>query len=132
MAVSGQWVDRSYRACKPWSTSVDYIINGAVSLSAAQSDTETQIWTTMQPLSEKAKGKQRADTVPEDVFDTSAPLPQRDLMVRFTDGVQDLVLHIAEHDSVRDVKAKVRPPPLSPSLIHLPTHPTSLSLTQKI
>jgi len=62
----------------------------------------------MQTLSEKAKGKQRADTLQEDVFDTSAPPPTRDLMVRFTDGVQDLVLHIAEHDSVRDVKAKIR------------------------
>ena len=83
------------------------------SLSDAQGSTATQTWTTMQPLSEKAKGKQRADTTPEDVFDTTAPPPSRDLMVRFTDGVQDLVLHIAEHDSVRDVKAKVRPRPLN-------------------
>jgi hypothetical protein len=29
-------------------------------------------------------------------------------MVRFTEGVEDLVLHVAEHDSVRDVKAKIR------------------------
>jgi hypothetical protein len=61
----------------------------------------------MQPLSEKAKGKQRADPIPEDALNRSNPPPPRELMVRFTDGVQDLVLHIAEHDSVRDVKAKV-------------------------
>jgi hypothetical protein len=63
----------------------------------------------MQPLSEKAKGKQRADPISEDAFHRSNPPPPRELMVRFTDGVQDLVLHIAEHDSVRDVKAKVCP-----------------------
>jgi hypothetical protein len=61
----------------------------------------------MQTLSEKAKGKQRADPIPEDAFNHGGPIPQRQLMVRFTEGVQDLVLHIAEHDSVRDVKAKV-------------------------
>jgi len=40
-------------------------------------------------------------------------------MVRFTEGIQDLVLHVADHDSVRDIKAKVcitlaslRSPPL--------------------
>jgi len=81
----------------------------------------------MQPLSEKAKGKQRADPIPEDVFDSGTALPPRELMVRFTDGIQDLVLHVAEHDSVRDVKAKVCPSPpsarvLSPSSSHLPTH----------
>ena len=63
----------------------------------------------MQPLSEKAKGKQRADPVPEDAFNHDGPVPPRQLMVRFTEGIQDLVLHLAEHDSVRDVKAKVCP-----------------------
>lgn len=86
----------------------------------------------MQPLSEKAKGKQRADPIPENAFDSTAPPPPRELMVRFTDGVEDLVLHIAEHDSVSDVKAKVcLPPPSTPSdrlPIYLPTHSPSLSL----
>ncbi|KAH9991249.1 hypothetical protein BJV77DRAFT_1068389 [Russula vinacea] len=62
----------------------------------------------MQTLSEKAKGKQRADPIREDAFNHGGPIPPRQLMVRFTEGVQDLVLHIAEHDSVRDVKAKIR------------------------
>jgi hypothetical protein len=61
----------------------------------------------MQPLSEKAKGKQRADPIPEDVSNNGGPIPPRQLMVRFTEGVQDLVLQVAEDDSVRDVKAKV-------------------------
>ena len=65
-------------------------------------------------LSEKAKGKQRADPIPEDVPEHGG-LTQRELMVRFTEGVQDLVLRIAEHDSVHDVKVKVRPIPC-PSL----------------
>ncbi|KAI0297756.1 DUF2407 C-terminal domain-containing protein [Russula brevipes] len=64
--------------------------------------------TMVQPLSEKAKGKQRADPIPEDVPDSSGPMPPRELMVRFTEGVQDLMLHVAEHDSVRDMKAKIR------------------------
>ena len=57
----------------------------------------------MQTLSEKAKGKQRAVPIPEN----GGPIPPRELMVRFTEGVQDLVLQVAENDSVRDVKAKV-------------------------
>jgi hypothetical protein len=58
-------------------------------------------------LSEKAKGKQRAAPIPEDVPEHGG-LTQRELMVRFTEGVQDLVLRIASHDSVHDVKVKVR------------------------
>ncbi|KAF8272756.1 DUF2407 C-terminal domain-containing protein [Lactarius quietus] len=58
-------------------------------------------------LSEKAKGKQRADPIPEDVPEHGG-LTQRELMVRFTEGVQDLVLRLAEHDSVHDVKVKIR------------------------
>jgi hypothetical protein len=69
----------------------------------------------VQPLSEKAKGKQRADTILDDVLDRGNPPPPRELMVRFTDGVQDLTLHVSDHDLVRDVKAKVRPFPF-PSL----------------
>lgn len=64
-------------------------------------------------LSERAKGKQRATD--------SAPLPQedssraRELTVRFTEGEPDLILQIAENETVRDVKANVcsvltRPP----------------------
>jgi hypothetical protein len=63
----------------------------------------------VQPLSEKAKGKQRANAIPEDVLDHGDSIPPRELMVRFTEGFEDLVLHVAEHDSVRDVKAKVHP-----------------------
>ena len=59
------------------------------------------------PLSEKAKGKQRADPIPEDLFNNGGPIPPRQLMLRFTEGIQDLVLHVAEDDSVRDIKAKV-------------------------
>ena len=110
---------------------VDYIINGFVC--QTQSETAKQTWTTMQPLSEKAKGKQRAVPIPEDVFDSAAPPPPRELMVRFTDGVEDLVLHIAEHDSVRDVKAKVcLPLPLDPLAIAYPSTVLSLSLTTKM
>ena len=75
----------------------------------------------MQPLSEKAKGKQRADPIPEAVFDNGITLPPRELMVRFTDGIQDLVLHVSEHDSVRDVKVKVCSSP--PARILSPPHP---------
>ena len=63
----------------------------------------------MQSLSEKAKGKQRADTISEDIFNRGGPVPLRELMVRFTEGIQDLVLHVAEHDLARDVKTKVCP-----------------------
>jgi hypothetical protein len=63
----------------------------------------------MQHLSEKAKGKQRADPIPVDVFNNGDPIPPRQLMVRFTEGVQDLVIQVADDDSVRDVKAKVCP-----------------------
>ncbi|ETW81462.1 hypothetical protein HETIRDRAFT_439906 [Heterobasidion irregulare TC 32-1] len=58
-----------------------------------------------QSLSDKAKGKQRAvDPIISDI-------PQklsRELMVRFTEGIPDLVLRVEERDSVRDVKLKIR------------------------
>ena len=63
----------------------------------------------VQPLSEKAKGKQRADVIQEDVPDRDGPTPPRSLMVRFTEGFEDLVLHVTEHDLARDVKTKVHP-----------------------
>ncbi|KAI0040293.1 hypothetical protein FA95DRAFT_1566530 [Auriscalpium vulgare] len=56
-------------------------------------------------MSEKAKGKQRAvDPQPPE---PAAPL-SRELMVRFTEGIPDLVLHVGEKDSVRDVKSSIR------------------------
>ncbi|KAI9464956.1 DUF2407 C-terminal domain-containing protein [Lactarius psammicola] len=58
-------------------------------------------------LSEKAKGKQRADPISEDVPGHGSSTP-RELMVRFTEGVQDLVLRLTEHDSVHDVKVQIR------------------------
>jgi len=66
----------------------------------------------MQTLSEKAKGKQRADPILEDAPDLGGPIPPRELMVRFTEGVQDLLLHVTEHETVRDVRAKVCTTPL--------------------
>ena len=57
-----------------------------------------------QSLSDKAKGKQRAvDPIISDVPQTLS----RELMVRFTEGIPDLVLRVEEKDSVRDVKLKV-------------------------
>ncbi|THH10064.1 hypothetical protein EW146_g8488 [Bondarzewia mesenterica] len=53
-------------------------------------------------LSEKAKGKQRA------VDPVEPETPSRELMVRFTEGIPDLVLPFDKKDSVRDVKAKIR------------------------
>ncbi|KAH9033327.1 hypothetical protein EDB84DRAFT_1588364 [Lactarius hengduanensis] len=58
-------------------------------------------------LSEKAKGKQRAHPISEDVPEHGGSTPY-ELMVRFTEGVQDLVLRLTEHDSVHDVKLKIR------------------------
>ncbi|KAI6044920.1 DUF2407 C-terminal domain-containing protein [Pisolithus marmoratus] len=53
-------------------------------------------------LSEKAKGKQRAvDPEPH------SPPDSRDLTIRFTEGIPDLILHIVEKDTIRDVKAKI-------------------------
>ncbi len=54
-------------------------------------------------LSEKAKGKQRA--VESEAATTPPP---KDLTIRFTEGIPDLTLQVAEKDTVKDVKAKVR------------------------
>jgi hypothetical protein len=70
-------------------------------------------------LSEKAKGKQRADPIPEDVPEHGG-LTQRELMVRFTEGVQDLVLRLTEHDSVHVVKVKVRSAQFTRPVIRTP------------
>ncbi|KAJ8483361.1 hypothetical protein ONZ51_g4752 [Trametes cubensis] len=54
-------------------------------------------------LSEKARGKQRAaepelDSVP----------PSKDLTIRFTEGIPDLTVQVAEQDAVKDVKDSIR------------------------
>ncbi len=54
-------------------------------------------------LSEKAKGKRRA--VESEAATTP---PAKDLTIRFTEGIPDLTLQVAEKDTVKDVKAKVR------------------------
>ena len=56
-------------------------------------------------LSEKARGKQRAaepepDSVPS----------YKDLTIRFTEGLPDLTVQVAEEDTVKDVKHSVRGP----------------------
>ncbi|EMD40234.1 hypothetical protein CERSUDRAFT_112427 [Gelatoporia subvermispora B] len=56
----------------------------------------------MPPLSEKAQGKQRA-VAPN----SEAPLA-KDLTIRFTEGIPDLTLQVAEKDEVRDVKRNIR------------------------
>ncbi|KAH7915447.1 DUF2407 C-terminal domain-containing protein [Hygrophoropsis aurantiaca] len=54
-------------------------------------------------LSEKAKGKQRAvDPQPTDKSSHA-----RDLTIRFTEGISDLVIKVALKDSVRDVKSNI-------------------------
>lgn len=61
-------------------------------------------------LSEKAKGKQKA---PEPSIDSS-PLQasgeesHRALVIRFTEGIPDLVVDVRKQDAVRDVKRTVR------------------------
>jgi hypothetical protein len=54
-------------------------------------------------LSEKAKGKQRAIEPPND------PEPElfRDLVIRFTEGLPDLILKVTQKDAIRDVKTNV-------------------------
>ncbi|KAF8070408.1 DUF2407 C-terminal domain-containing protein [Lyophyllum atratum] len=64
-------------------------------------------------LSEKAKGKQRAvdlPRTPEPPTSQSEPPPEqaRDLVIRFTEGIPDLVIAVSQQDAVRDVKGKIR------------------------
>jgi hypothetical protein len=62
------------------------------------------------PLSEKARGKQRAvDPEPEPEPEPDAP---RQLLVRFTEGLPDLTVTVGKLDSARDVKSHVRVSPL--------------------
>lgn len=62
-------------------------------------------------LSDKAKGKQRAvellPSPPEVVVESPLDLT-RDLVIRFTEGIPDLVVAVDQQDAVRDVKRKVR------------------------
>lgn len=61
----------------------------------------------MPQLSEKAKGKQRADSLdlPDD---PPPPIPaRRELAIRFTEGVEDLIVTVREADTIRDIKNKV-------------------------
>jgi len=44
------------------------------------------------------------DAVPEPVL----PPAQRELTIRFTEGIQDLIVSVGEKDSVRDIKDKIR------------------------
>jgi hypothetical protein len=54
-------------------------------------------------LSEKAKGKQRATEPPVE----PEPDLSRDLVIRFTEGIPDLILKISEKDAIRNVKSNV-------------------------
>ncbi|KAI0769097.1 DUF2407 ubiquitin-like domain-containing protein [Trametes elegans] len=54
-------------------------------------------------LSEKAKGKQRAAEPP-----TPEVPPPKDLTIRFTEGIPDLTVQVAEKDTVKDVKKSIR------------------------
>ena len=57
-------------------------------------------------LSEKAKGKQRA--IDPELDGEPSRTDSRNLTIRFTEGIPDLVLFVTSKDAVRDVKAKVR------------------------
>jgi len=60
-------------------------------------------------LSEKAKGKQRA-VVPSEVEQGSSSTDpvSRNLTIRFTEGGSDLIVHVGERDTVKDVKQKIK------------------------
>ena len=55
-------------------------------------------------LSEKAKGKQRAV---ESAVAVTPPEEPKKIIIRFTEGVPDLALHVGEHDTIRDMKCNV-------------------------
>ncbi|OJT12085.1 DSC E3 ubiquitin ligase complex subunit 3 [Trametes pubescens] len=63
-------------------------------------------------LSEKAKGKQRAAApfAPEQLATEQPPdsPPSKDLTIRFTEGIPDLTVQVAEKDTVKDVKDNIR------------------------
>ena len=58
-------------------------------------------------LSEKAKGKQRA--VDPIIIKHDTPQEElKSLVIRFTEGVPDLTVHVGERDAVRAIKRTVR------------------------
>jgi hypothetical protein len=64
----------------------------------------------MAPLSDKAKGKQRATeppSLPAGSSQPSAPPAPRNLIIRFTDGEPDLSLQLPANAIGRDVKRMV-------------------------
>ncbi|KAH7096435.1 DUF2407 ubiquitin-like domain-containing protein [Auriculariales sp. MPI-PUGE-AT-0066] len=63
----------------------------------------------MLPLSEKARGKQRAvDLNNNEATVPLAAINQRDVLIRFSEGAHDLLLPIANADTVKDLKAVIR------------------------
>lgn len=70
-------------------------------------------------LSEKAKGKQRA--IEPAVDGEPSQTNSRNLTIRFTEGISDLILLVTNTDAVRDVKAKVRVLPVTDGVVELGT-----------
>ncbi|EKM52060.1 uncharacterized protein PHACADRAFT_102061 [Phanerochaete carnosa HHB-10118-sp] len=58
-------------------------------------------------LSEKAKGKQRAGPIQEDDAGEGSA-KTKPLVIRFTEGIEDLSLLVEQDDAVRDMKRKIR------------------------
>jgi hypothetical protein len=59
-------------------------------------------------LSEKAKGKQKAIEPLDDLHGSGDSTRSKPLVIRFTEGIEDLHLEVHEKDAIRDVKSKVR------------------------
>lgn len=61
------------------------------------------------PLSEKAKGKQRAvkELAPNQTQAVPTEILTKTLVIRFSEGIPDLTLQVSEKDAVRDVKRQV-------------------------
>lgn len=61
------------------------------------------------PLSEKAKGKQRAvkELPPNQTQAVPTGILTKTLVIRFSEGIPDLTLQVSEKDAVRDVKRQV-------------------------
>ncbi|KAJ6497785.1 DUF2407 ubiquitin-like domain-containing protein [Mycena sanguinolenta] len=64
----------------------------------------------MQPLSEKAKGKQRAIELSDSGQSSNpvSPPSARDLVIRFPEGTPDLPVVVTQHDTLEDVKHTIR------------------------
>lgn len=63
----------------------------------------------MAPLSEKAKGKQRAVDVDAEptAGPSTTPSAHRDVLVRFSEGAHDLLIPVTRADTIRDLKLQV-------------------------